>query len=193
MNLFHSYGTNEALAITIALNWDILSFLPIFGLSGGLMSLVGRYMGGRQPETAAKATMSGLKFSLSLTLIASMLFLTFTTEMIEVFLPGNLGEDRPKILELATFMLRTVSIYIFANAFFMMLSSALRAAGDTRVCMWASIILHWLLLVTAYLGVRVWFQTPQQTWSLVLVCVAAMATTFILRYRHGKWKTLVVV
>ena len=54
--MFHSYGSSEALSATIALNWEILAFLPTWGISIGLMSLVGRYMGSRDLEKSIEVS-----------------------------------------------------------------------------------------------------------------------------------------
>jgi len=43
--LFHSRGPAVAAAVTVAFNWDMVSFVPLIGVNVGVASLVGRYQG----------------------------------------------------------------------------------------------------------------------------------------------------
>ena len=43
--LFQSYGVVQGAAMAIVFNWDMLSFIPMTGLSIGVMSLIGRFVG----------------------------------------------------------------------------------------------------------------------------------------------------
>ena len=45
--MFQSYGVAEGAAAAIVFNWDILSFVPMIGLSVGVISLIGRFVGAR--------------------------------------------------------------------------------------------------------------------------------------------------
>ena len=58
---FHVHGPATATATTIMFNWDMVSFVPLLGVQIGVMSLVGRYMGAGDPDTAYRAAMSGIK------------------------------------------------------------------------------------------------------------------------------------
>ena len=149
VGLFHSYGANEASAMTIAFNWDIVAFLPLWGLNIGLMSLVGRYMGSNQVDMAIKATWSGAKIAIGLTIFFALLFFSFTDPLIQMFLPDDLGNDYAQIMHLSRYMLRLVSIYCFANAVNMVFTATLRAAGDTRWCMVCSLVTNLSMLALA--------------------------------------------
>jgi len=59
--LFHARGPQTATAATILFNWDMIAFVPLLGIEIGVTSLVGRYMGAKEPALASKVTISGMK------------------------------------------------------------------------------------------------------------------------------------
>jgi MATE family multidrug resistance protein len=51
--VMYSYSPDVAAATTIVLNWDMVSFLPLLGISQGASSLVGRYLGAGKRNSPA--------------------------------------------------------------------------------------------------------------------------------------------
>ena len=144
--LFHSYGSAEAISATIALNWEIIVFMPL-KISIGLMSLVGRYMGSQELEKVYRA----IKSSLLLTILTMVLVLFFskTEALIAPFIPDGVEAD---ILPLASVMLKIVCLYCISNRINLTISGTLRASGDTRAVM--SIVLAGdlvMIMVSYYL------------------------------------------
>ena len=166
---FHSYGREAAAAMTITLNWDMLSFIPLIGVGIGVSSLVGRYMGAQNPDTAHRAAMSGVKVACIYTSIPFILFCIFPTVMVAVFRPEGSAEEFTKISELATFMVRMVVIYLFADAMMIVFSGALRGAGDTFWAMRVSVMLHWLMVAVLFLFLRVLGLSAYLGWTVVVL------------------------
>lgn len=193
VTLFHSYGVNEALAMTITFNWDIVAFFPIWGLSIGIMSMVGKYLGAKKVDLALRSTFSGAKIAFTLTCFYMFCFLYFSVPMVKIFIPKNIGEHHDFVLNLGSDMLRMVSIYCWANALNLVFSATLRAAGDTRICMWISICGDWTMLLTTFLAIRVWKLEPLVTWYIFVGFVFFVSLLFVLRFRQGRWKNIQVV
>ena len=191
--LFHSYGANEALAATIALNWDIVAFMPVWGISIGLMSLVGKYMGARDIKHAVQSVKSGAIASFATMLVASVIFFTLTEALVGVFLPDRSTTTYDEIMPLASTMLKLISLYCFANAANLTISGALRAAGDTKAVMCISVTGQWLMLAASYLTIKVWECEPLVSWS-IFVCSLFFETLLLsLRFYQGSWKKIQVV
>ena len=74
---FHAHGPVTATATTIMFNWDMVSFVPLIGVQIGVMSLVGRYMGAGDPDTAHRAAMSGIKIGWVYSSVILVLFTCF--------------------------------------------------------------------------------------------------------------------
>jgi MATE family multidrug resistance protein len=190
---FHSYGVNQAAAMTIAFSWDMVSFVPLLGVNIGVISLVGRYMGARDPDTAHKATLSGLKLALAYSTCTFAMYSLFPHQLVELFRsrhdPAAFAEVRP----LAVFMVRLVALYVSADAIGIVFGGALRGAGDTFRTMLLSVSGHWAMALAGLLLVRVLHAPPRVTWGLVVVLVMGLGMVLFLRYRTGHWRDIRVV
>ena len=192
--LFHSYGVNEGLAVTIALNWDILAIMPLWGLNIGLMSLAGRYLGARNLRLVERATFSGVKISYTIAAAYSLGFLLFRNFMVAAFLPEGLSEeDLRYLLPLTQSMLAGVSIYVFAHATSLVFLATLRASGDTRWCMWASVLMEWICCALVFMSVRIWHLPPITTWMIFITAISIYALAVYLRFVGNRWKAIRVV
>lgn len=188
--LFHSYGLTVATAVTIAFNWDMLSFIPLIGVNIGVISLVGRYMGARNPEMAHRAAMSGLKL---VCLYSFFIVLTFSIVpgfLVDVFSPAEGDAAFALSRPLAVFMVRMVSIYVFADAIGIVFGGALRGAGDTFVTMCLSVGAHWLMVLVLLPLVRVFGVSPYVAWSVAVALICVIGFAFYARYRTGRWRRL---
>ena len=98
--------------MTVVFNWDMASFVPLIGVNIGVTSLVGRYMGAGDPDTAHRATMSGLKLAWMYGACTLAAFALFPEPLVQVFRPDQNPEVFDRAAPLAVFMLRLASIYV---------------------------------------------------------------------------------
>ncbi|MFP4418846.1 MAG: MATE family efflux transporter, partial [Chitinispirillaceae bacterium] len=128
---FHSQGLHSATAVTIAFNWDMVSFIPLSGFGIAVTSLVGRYIGARDLHTAHLSTFSALKISLFYAALLLIPFGIFTDAMVDLFLPAEASIQYQQTRDLAMYMVRFIAFYILGDAVLVVFSGALRGAGDT--------------------------------------------------------------
>ncbi|MCG3176502.1 MAG: Multidrug resistance protein NorM [Candidatus Omnitrophica bacterium] len=191
---FHSLGPVVATASSILMNWDMSAYIPLMGMEVGVTSLVGRYMGARDPDTAHRAVMSGLKVGFVYAGILLILFGVLAGPMVDLFRPGG-GVDpvydaaRP----MAVTMLRMISFYMFSIALVIVFVGALRGAGDTLWAMSYHISLHWLAAGVLYAGTRWLDLSALHAWALVIVVFMLFSAGAWLRYRAGGWRRLHIV
>ena len=191
--IFHGHGPVTATAVTIVFNWDLVSFVPLLGIQVGVVSLVGRYVGAGRPDIAERATRSGLKMACAYSLMILVLFVSLPGELVSVFEPREADAIFSRATPLATTMVRLAAFYVLADAVMLVYSGALRGAGDTFWAMCASVALHWLLVPTLILFLKVLALPPQSAWLALIAFLLCFSGLFYLRYRDGKWKTLAVV
>lgn len=191
--LFCSYGLNEALSATIAFNWDIVAFMPVWGISIGLMSLVGRYMGASQLDYAIRSIKSGAIAAFSAMFLASVIFFTMTEALIVIFLPDHSEATYRDIVPLASVMLKLISLYCFANAANLVLSGALRASGDTKAVMYIAVCGQWLMIILSYCAIRIWKWDAVFTWGIWVSSLFVETILYSMRFFHGAWKKIKVV
>ena len=191
--IFHSMGATAATATTIVFNWDMVSFVPLLGVEIGVTSLVGRYMGARDSETAHKAAMSGLKLGMVYSCVILVLFIGCPALLVDVFHPSVPGSVFYQARSIAVTMIRMASFYVLVEAMIVVFIGALRGAGDTFWAMLISISLHWVLVPVLFVLMKLFGVSIQTGWT-VLVCIFfVFALPLYLRYKSGHWKKIKVM
>lgn len=190
---FHSYGAPEAAAMTIAFSWDMVSFIPLQGVSIAVISLVGRRMGAGDPDTAHRTTLSALRLALAYTAFTFTMFSLFSHPLVEIFRTRHDVAAFEAVRPLAVFMVRLVAIYVMADAVGIVFGGALRGAGDTFKTMLLTVSGHWALALAGLVMVRVFHMPPRATWLAVVILVIAVGGSLYLRYRTGRWRHIRVL
>ena len=116
----------------------------------------------------------------------AVLYISFRFPLVEFFAPPE--GDFSEIRELATFMMIGLSTYAMADAAIQVCGGVLRGAGDTRWLMWASVSLHWIMLVAEYYIIRVAELGPRVAWLTFCVMIFAIAVVFFMRLRSSRWR-----
>ncbi len=190
---FHKHGSVTATATTIMFNWDLVSFLPLVGLEIGVMSLVGRYMGAGDPDTAHRSVMSALKSGWVYSAGILVLFLFFPAALVDVFRPAGDDPAYAAAVPIAIFMIRLAAVYVLIEAGLIVFVGALRGAGDTFWAMCISVTLHWLLVPILFVILHVLNLSPETAWAAMVLTFMVFSGLFYLRYRAGHWRTIRVV
>lgn len=191
--IFHSRGLATAAAVTTVFNWDMVSFVPLIGIEIAVTSLMGRYMGAGRPETAHRATMSGLKIGLVYSSVILFFFVFFPVQLVDVFRPDQADAVFDAARPVAVFMIRLASLYVMIEAMVVVFAGALRGAGDTFWAMAISVTLHWILVPILLVMFHVFGASVETAWMVVVGVFMLFSLLFYLRYRSGKWKTIRVI
>ncbi len=191
--IFCSRGVVIAAAITIVFNWDMVSFVPLIGVNIGVTSMVGRYMGAGLPDTAHRATMSGLKMAWAYTCCTLIAFAFFPHYLVGVFRPEGSDAVFGQVFPLAVAMLRLAALYVMTDALFLVFGGALRGAGDTFWAMCLSVTFHWTMVAILSVLLYVFNIGALGAWMTLCLIFMAFCVAFYLRYRGGKWRTMHVV
>ncbi|MCA9395431.1 MAG: MATE family efflux transporter [Candidatus Omnitrophica bacterium] len=191
--IFHAVGPASATASTVALNWDIVIYVPLIGLEMGITSLVGKYMGARDVASAKRAVQSSLLMGLIYAGTVFVAFTFFADALADVFrAPGPqpvFDAARP----LAVFMLRCIMVYVGLQALYVVLIGGLRGAGDTLWAMYFSVILHWCMVPILWVTLHVLHAPAQWGWITVIVVFFIASGILVKRYRRGKWEDIKMV
>lgn len=191
--VFDSEGNVVATASTIMFNWDLVSFIPLLGIEIGVTSLVGRYMGAGDPDTAHRAAMSGIKTGIFYSVVILVLFMAIPNALVLVFRPDVPVDIFNKAVPIATSMIRLASLYVLAEAIMVAIVGALRGAGDTHFTMLISVCAHWTMLPVVFLILKVFNGSAVAGWLGLIIFFLLFCVFIILRYRSGKWKNIRVV
>ncbi|MBF0121801.1 MAG: MATE family efflux transporter [Candidatus Omnitrophica bacterium] len=191
--IFHAHGLVTATAATIMFNWDMVSFVPLLGIEIAVTSMVGRFMGAGDPDSAHRSVMSGLKLGIVYTTIIFAFFIGIPQHLVEIFHPSVGSDVFREALPLAIFMIRLASLYVLVEAVLVVFIGALRGAGDTFWAMCISVSLHWLTVIVLLVVFRIFNLSPQAAWAFMVGIFFLFSVPVYLRYRSGKWRAMKVV
>ena len=180
-------------ASNIAFSVNNLAFAPLLGFGMAASTLVGQHQGAHNPEAAMRAGYTGLKLGLVYMCAIGATFVLFPHGYFELFRPKNAAFTADELLSLGRTMLLLMTAWGLLDTVTIVLSGALKGAGDTRFVMVYMILGGWLVLVPGtllllHLGygiIGLW------VWLAIYVCVLALG--FWWRWQKGFWKTIRVI
>lgn len=184
--MFQSYGLSEAASAAIVFNWDTLSFVPMMGLNIAVMSLIGRFVGAGDMTRTNEVTTAGWVISLCYSSLLALSFILLREPMVELFIYDE--ENSDAIRALATWMMVGLSTYVILEGLLQVAAGVLRGAGDTRWIMFASVSLHWAMLVAQFFIIKVFELGPRVSWMGFVLMILAISVVFLWRLRSGRWK-----
>lgn len=188
-------GKTELAATNIVLSINALAFMPSMGVSQGVSVLVGQALGSKKPRTAANSVSSASHLLIGYILIIDLLFIFAPQLVLEPFLSTQRDPaGHAELLRISTTLLQIVAAYLFFDALYMVVSGALRGAGDTRFMMLAiSVVSPICLILPVYFGVSYFSMTVEEAWLCILLFITVLFTLSALRYRNGAWKRMLVI
>jgi MATE family multidrug resistance protein len=162
-----------------------LSFMQAVGISIAASTLVGRYIGANDADSAVRAYHSALKLGATLALVISILFISIPVPLLRIF------TDDPSIVELGRPLLLLGALFQFIDAATIITEGSLRGAGDTRWTFAAEFVLGWGLLVPAayFLGVTL-EGGLMGAWYGALLHIAALGMLLLWRFRSRAWQRI---
>jgi MATE family multidrug resistance protein len=186
-------GARELAGTNLTFSLNLLAFLPVMGLAQGVEVLVGQRQGESRPDLSEKTTWSGVKLATGYMVLISALYCTIPGIMTIPFARGMEPHEWAAVAPLIPVLLRFVAAYSLADGMNVILAFALRGAGDTRFVTVVSIALAWPVMVfPTYLAWSLGWGL-EFAWGSATAYIALMAVVFVVRFRHGKWRTMKVI
>jgi putative MATE family efflux protein len=174
----------------VAIRIESLSFLPGVALGTAAATLIGQYLGLGDVERAKKAVYYCWAIGAGLMTLMGIAFILIP----EVFAAALAsGDNVEKVREMATPLVLICGPIQLFFATYLVLSLALRGAGDTRGPMLITYASTFLIrLPAAYvLGITLGYGLTG-IWFALCGELVLRGLFYIARFRHGKWKTIEV-
>ncbi len=175
-------GTSAYAAHQIALRIESLTFMPGFALGVAATTMVGQNLGADRPDRANEGGYVAQRMGLWLGLAVGCLFFLFASPIVALFIPGH-----PEIIEMGAGILRIIALVQPALALNLIISGALRGAGDTRLVMLINGTSIWGRVGLAYLLVNVMGMGLVGAWLGMAVDLLLRSLFLLFRYRTGRW------
>lgn len=190
-------GPAQLAASNLAFNLNTLTFMPVFGMGMGVMTLVGNRIGEGRPDLAARTTLIAFGICAAYMLLFGILYVIFPQWLLLLYRTADDAETGVKFADIerqTIILLRFVALYGLFDAMAIIFSCSIRGAGDTRFAFLFSVICSWTIMVlpTAY----VIFQGSQSLtvpWIACTSYVTIIGLGFMVRFLQGRWKSMKVI
>jgi Na+-driven multidrug efflux pump len=155
------------------------------------MSLVGQNLGARQPGHAARDAWTALVAGCALMSAMGAVFYAFAPALVGAFAPET---SHDAVIAAGVPALRLVAFAMPAVAAVIVVTAALRGAGDTRV----PVAITWAGFLLVRIPLAYWLTTPavglglMGAWWAMFADLYLRAALLVLRFASGRWKTIKV-
>ena len=187
-----TFGDIALRSTTMALNFNMVAFIPLVGLSIASSVLVGRHL----IANGAAAATKRVKYAIGIGILYSsawlIAYLFFPDPLIDFYQLKSADENSQEAAEIAKILLGFVSIYILFDAIQLILAGALRGAGDT----WF-VLLAGLTTSASAIGFGFIFEPSEDAllwwWSVLSGWIITLAIVMSLRFIQGRWKSMKMI
>jgi len=181
----------------IGLRYMHLSFMPAVGVSIAVQALVGKSMGMKRPDLAAKRAWLGLGLACAYMGTCAIAFVIFREPMVRLFVDTTqlLPEEAEQLVQIGSTVMIAAAVFQVFDAIAITLSAALRGAGDT---FWPGVITlvgAWVMIV---LGGNLMIRFAPQLgslgpWMAAAGFIISISIALLIRFIGGKWKSMTLV
>lgn len=173
-----------------------LAFMPTVGVSIATQAMIGKAIGARRPDVAAKRTWLCVKVAVGYMGLCALCFVLFRGTLLDVFINGDTPpETRDELLRLGGWLLIGAAVFQVFDALAIITSAALRGAGDTVWPGVATVVLSWTLIVGVGYSLVVFFPMLGAIgpWIGASVYIAVLGSALVMRFLGGRWRSISLV
>jgi len=164
-----------------------LSFMQAIGISVAASTLVGRYVGARDPEAVQRTFRSSIGVGLALAGLVAVLFVVVPGPLLRIF------TDDDSVMALGRPLLLIGALFQVLDFLGIVAEGALRGAGDTRWPFLVHTALGWGLFVPLAYVVGVTLEGGLTgAWAAGLLYVAALSFVLVRRFQSGAWQRIAI-
>jgi MATE family multidrug resistance protein len=172
-----------------------IAFMPLMGMGIAAQILVGQYQGARDSASAVRAASHAMKMAWLYVGALSLTFLLFPRFYLGLFAHGGAEFGVEELMEKGRWLLAILAGWGMVDAMTIVLSGALKGAGDTRFVLVFSVLSNWLLWMPGIFLLARWCGDgallPQWVWMMAIVLL--MGFGFGWRFRSGRWRKIEMI
>ncbi len=180
----------------IALRYMHVSFMPAVGLSIAVSAIVGRWLGARRPDVAAARAWLGLKITITYMGACALIFVFFRHELIGLFVPDDMPPELAgELVRIGATVMIAAAVFQVFDAIAIIMSGALRGAGDTLWPGIVTLILSWTCIPGV--GIALIYLMPELgsigPWIGASLYIILLSLFMLWRFVNGKWRSIDLV
>ena len=171
---------------------NYLVFAPMMGFALGAQTLVGQDRGRGDDAAASLAFWRTLALALGFVALVGGVTLLFHRPILSLFAPDDVAQSA-EFHSLGVTLFWLMSGWMFFDAADVVVSGALKGAGDTRFVMVWMLVCSFVLWLPLVFVVRHFHNTMPALWSTMIVYVVVICIGSLVRWHRGKWKGIRLV
>ena len=185
-------GEKTMLATNLAFSVNSIAFMPAVGLQIGVAALVGRWIGQRNPDVAARVAWNGQLLSIGYMTLLAVGYVVAPQIFLWPFRQVMSAEDFAEITSLTSLYMKFMAVYLIFDGVQMVFSGTLRGAGDTRFLFIAVSGISCVSVAVCWIWVEMGGGSVG-CWAILTAWVIALAVAMAARFLGGRWKTMRVI
>jgi putative MATE family efflux protein len=178
-------GTLTMAVMQIGNSVNSIAFIPIWGFGMAATTLIGQTLGEGRPEVAKKAGLEATRISLWISVVLSVILFVLARPLVGLYTID------PEVLEVGIVAIRIFCVSQPFLSIVIVLSGALRGAGDIRYVMLTGFVGVWgMRLLLTVLFHRFLNFGPLSVWYAFGMDFLVRSTMYRLRFNKGKWMSI---
>jgi putative MATE family efflux protein len=188
-SLEHSAAAQAAYAIGYTELFSLITWTSV-GLMGAAATIAGQNLGARQPERAIQGVHTASRIGLMVAGGVGFLFVVFPTLLLSIF--G--AQKDPQVSTIGQQLLQYLAVSGFFITIALTYTGGLQGTGDTRSPLFITLASQ----IAIPIGMCTIIQSmrplvPSDIWLAIVLGHFARCVLSVLRFRQGKWRSIVVV
>lgn len=178
-------GTANIAANSLCLSAESLSFMPAFAFQMAITTLVGQSLGAEKPKLAEKFVKTTMIMGVVVMLITGGALYIFSEQLIGIFTPDK------EVIKIAAECLELMALIQAPQVAAWIFSGVLRGSGDTTVNFYISASTNWgVRTLFSIIAIRFMGLPLLASFAVMAIEICVRLALLYIRYRSGKWKTI---
>lgn len=175
-------STLSEASFRILIQIESISFMPAVGLSIAAATLVGKSLGEKDNQKAVKVGYLSSALGIIWGIFIGLIFILLPKPILQAF------SNDSTVINASTPIMFFIGINQLALNFVIVISGALRGAGDTKNVMYITVLRLWLVFVPlSYLFIIFMDYGVVGVWYAEILSFLIFGTLLLLRFRSKKW------
>ncbi|MDM7921311.1 MAG: MATE family efflux transporter [Pyrinomonadaceae bacterium] len=186
-SLAESAAAQAAFAVSYNQLFSLITWTSV-GLMGATAAVAGQNIGAGHPERANAVVNVAAKFGIIGAAFLGFFFFFFPAQLLGIF---NMTD--PAVVSVGTDLLRILSVSGFFITVALTYTGGLQGTGDTKGPLYISIVSQVIVpLSICFVIQQVGTLQPMHIWLAILAGHITRCVMSIIRFRQGKWRSIVV-
>lgn len=169
---------------------NYLLIAPIEGFAIGAGVLVGQRQGAGDPQGAFANGNRALVLAEAYVAVVTAAILIFRRPILALFAADVAADELPAFMALGSTLFVMMVVWQFCDAADVVLSGALKGAGDTRFVMVWMLIMAFLVWMPILFAAYWLCPTMEALWATMIIYVFIFFVGTVLRWLKGPWRSL---